>query len=87
MLFTFIFFKAANISLSLGGEAAQMPAQINLNIYQSPFFFFFNCVFVFCLCPIKYLVFWAYPVCRVHEITLKKCSEKHFHATTHQIGF
>ena len=37
MLFTFIFSKLQT-SLSLGGEAAQMPALINLNIYQSHFF-------------------------------------------------
>lgn len=37
MLFAFLFSKLQT-SLSLGGEAAQMPALINLNIYQSHFF-------------------------------------------------
>lgn len=45
MLFTFIFSKLQT-SLSLGGEAAQMPAQINLNIYQSHFFL------IVCLCSV-----------------------------------
>lgn len=37
--FTFLF-PELQTSLSQGGEAAQMPALINLNIYQSHFFFF-----------------------------------------------
>lgn len=62
-----------------------MPALINLNIYQSSFLI----VWMFALFVYKKYLLHGRTRCwdQADDIRMKKCNEKHFHATTDQIAF